>query len=1052
MTGFVAAFLLASPFAAQGAALQAGLETVSGRVLDAVTRAPIAGARVQVSATVANTDGTGGFVLSLPTGPARLFVSAKGYVSAASDVEVRAAPPREIEVLLVPGKTFKEEVQVSAPIDATGEQTATIPVQPHEVVSVAGGAENIFRVLQTLPGVTATDDFGSRISVRGGGPDQNLTIMDGIEVYNPFRLYGFASAFNPETVDGFELTSGAFSPRYGDRLSSLLVVETRDGATSKALTGSAAISLTDTNAIAEGGLPGQRGSWMLTARRTYYDVVAERFTDDDLPSFADVQGKAKLQLGGGRTLTFFGLRSRERTDWTFDFEKEAARGAVDSRSRNDLLAVTFNTPLGRSAWLRTTAASYRSADLVDFGGDFRDETRRSNAAGDGAFGELQLGVEWDSAVRDNSVRQELSWSASPSHVLEAGFELHRLRSDLAFTIEGGRNASEPNGSSLNGGTSLPDATASRRHDTRVGGWLLDRWQPSSRLSVEGGVRFDRSTVNERTAVTPRLSATFAVDAATRLRAGLGLHTQSPGYEKLVMGDYFVELDDEGPLPLANERARHALLSVERDLAPGLLVRLEGYYKGFDRLLVGRLETKEETAARLATYDFPAELVGTIPTESAITTFPTNDGRGHAWGFDVYAARRARSADTRLTGWASYSYGVAQREAYSRSYPFDYDRRHALSLVGSFRVTRRLEVSLTARLASGFPDTPVLGLIPAAQEDTLDRDDDGNVEELVPERDPSGLLVYTPYRGGVSNLNAGRLPFYARIDARATFTPEWGRGRVRFYLDVINVLNRKNGSMLEETLEYDATSDQPKLVREPIGGLPFFPSFGVHVDFKAPRWARIQRDTKAPSSTPAAGRLALGLQPGGTTGWGLELVAAIVPGRLNARLGGARPGSLEYETELGANEYETKLKQGSISAILDWHPFRGRFHVSAGAFATRHAIEVSAVRADRYEVGGTSYASESVGALSGTASVRKHGPYVGIGWGALPRPGKRLGWRFEIGTILQGRPDLQLAASGPAASESAFQENLAVEARSVEKDLRFWGTYPVVSGGLMIRLR
>ena len=96
-------------------------------------------------------------------------------------------------------------------------------------MAVAGAADNVFRALQTLPGIAATTEFDSRISVRGGAPDENLTVMDGVEIHNPYRLFGLTSAFNPETVRGFELYAGAFSAKYGDRLSSLLVVENRPG-------------------------------------------------------------------------------------------------------------------------------------------------------------------------------------------------------------------------------------------------------------------------------------------------------------------------------------------------------------------------------------------------------------------------------------------------------------------------------------------------------------------------------------------------------------------------------------------------------------------------------------------------------------------------------------------------------------------------------------------------------------------------------------------------------------------------------------------------------
>ena len=123
---------------------------------------------------------------------------------------------------------FKETVEVTS--THSGEALhSSIEVPSAQVGATAGGLENIFHTLQLLPGVTGTSDFGSRQSVRGGGPDQNLIVMDGFEIHNPYRLFGLVSGINPETVDRFELFAGAFSARYGDRLSSLLTIDTRDG-------------------------------------------------------------------------------------------------------------------------------------------------------------------------------------------------------------------------------------------------------------------------------------------------------------------------------------------------------------------------------------------------------------------------------------------------------------------------------------------------------------------------------------------------------------------------------------------------------------------------------------------------------------------------------------------------------------------------------------------------------------------------------------------------------------------------------------------------------
>ena len=811
-----------------GGASEVAEVVVRGVVTNEATGGSVTAARVKAGDRVESTDGSGHFSIALPPGVRAIEISAPGFVTVTVRLD-SITPSASFDVVLRPTPRFAEDVVVAAPVLRV-ETPATIPVRPAEVVTVAGGGENVFRVLQTLPGVTGTDEFSSRLSVRGGGPDQNLTIMDGVEIHNPYRLYGLSSAFNPETVDSFELTAGAFSARYGDRLSSLLVVETRGGSRTRSLAGSSALSLTDSNLIAEGKIPGDGGSWLLTGRRTYYDLVAERFTDEDLPSFGDLQGKLVLAVAPGKTLSFFGLGSREKTDAAFDDAAEGVEGAVFTTTRNDLFSTSFRGVWGDRLTSRSVFAYYVNNDDVDFGGSFRNETKRANAPGDEAFSTSKLDVTFDSRVRDFSLRQDLSLRASDRQLLHAGFEHHALRTRVAFTLEGDRNTSEANGSSLNGGTGLPAVLDSARDDSRSGAWLEDELRLGARLNVSAGLRFDKSGINNRSEISPRMAATLRLGGSTRLRLALGLHTQSPGYEKLVQADYFVDLSGKGPIALGNERSRHALLSLERDLTRGLLFRLEGYTKAFDDLLAGRLETPEETAARVARYDFPAEWQDMIPREPMVTSYPTNDGRGLAYGFDLYLAKRATSADTKLTGWASYTFGIADRKAYDLTYPFDYDRRHAVSVVGAWHLTRRLELSFTARAASGFPYTRVKGLRVAAVEDAGDADGDGNLTELIPERDAAGRPVWETNLGGLSQINSSRMPYFARLDTRLTFTPGGGNGRFKFYLDVMNLLNRKNAGLMETTLEYDPASERPRIVEKPTGSIPFLPSFGIHVRF------------------------------------------------------------------------------------------------------------------------------------------------------------------------------------------------------------------------------
>ena len=808
--GVLAAAALAT--ATHASAVAAVDVRVTGRVTDAKTSRPVAGAMVFVREWRALCDADGRFAITLPAGRWTLEAAANRYRPSSLSVDACADCKPDVEILLIPEHFIEERVEVSASVDGGSDLVATTPVRPVEVLNTAGAFENVFRVLQTLPGVTSTGEASSRLSVRGGGPDENVTIMDGVEIHDPYRLFGIVSAFNPETVENFELSTGAFSAKYGDRLSSVLTIENRNGKTTTLATGSVGLSLTDGNAIAEGRLPGAIGSWLITGRRTWYDLIAGHFTKNQLPTFNDLQGKVAFDLGRGASLTFSGLRSREKTNE--ELTEDFSSGVVSSRTHNDLAAASLLVSLGRRGVSRTTAAFYETTDDFDLNARFRDTARRSNAPyEDQAFGYDDVVGSLALTLRDRSVREELTLLPADRHVVEAGFEFHDLetRERLDLTLS---NRPEEG---LRVVTTTFDA---KRSYQRYGAWLIDRMRLANWLDLVAGLRYDESRFNAIGELMPRLSITARPASGTRLRAAFGVHTQSPGYDKLFQGDYAVDLSQSGH-DLKNERARHWILGIERDLAPGLSARVEGFYKRFDDLIVGRLETPEEVQQRLAAYDFPADLAASIRRQPMITASPTNDGRGRAYGFDLFLAKRAVSSNTRLTGWLAYTFTSANREAYGRTYPFDYEQPHALSAVASYRVSQRLELSCTGRFTSGFPRTLPVGLYAS-----------GIVApngQVIPERDSEGRLVYAIDYGSLDNLNSGRQPWYGRVDFRATFVPRWGKGRWRLYVDVLNLFGRNNGVVRDE-LDYAPDASEPRIVTERKDGFPFLPSFGIHVRF------------------------------------------------------------------------------------------------------------------------------------------------------------------------------------------------------------------------------
>ncbi len=799
---------------------------ISGVVVDADTRAPIPNATVSAGAARVTADAAGRFTLLVEVGRVTLLVEASGYFALTTTLEVPEAGLSGAELALARETPFATSVAVTG--SAPSAAPATVVVPPVQVLRTPGALDNVYRTLQTLPGVAATEEFGSRLAVRGGSPDQNLTVMDGVEIHDPYRLFGLTSAFNPETIQHFELATGGFSAKYGDRLSSLLVVENRDGSRTEGLTGSASLSITDANVVFEGKLPGDAaGSWLVTGRRTYYDLVAERITDQQFPAFADLQAKAVWEPAAGRKVSFFGLLSRQAA--AVEIDEDDARGEFQDDTDNDLAWARFDSSIGTTGQSHTIVGYSDTRSTFGVDANFEQTSRRSNAPGNDAFGIANVVFERALSVRDVSVRQEFSWALG-GHVVESGAEAHRLSTALRYEIIGDRNPSADNGSSVQGGAGLPDLLVSSQQSTRVGAWLQDTFPVGPRASVQAGLRWDRPGTTGENLFSPRASASFRVGASTSLRAAAGIYTQSPGYEKLAQSDYVLDLTSPAAGPLRSERSAQASAGIEHDLGGGVALRLEGYVKRFTDLLTGQLESGADRLARVSRYDFPADLRSSVPVEPIITTIPVNDGRGRAYGFDIFVSRPSAPAGSRVSGWASYTWGKASRDAYGRRAAFEYDRRHAFTVVAAYRFSPSWELATTTRVASGFPRTAPVGVRVAAAEDALDLDADGVTGELLPDRDAAGLLVYEVDLGDIANINRARLPVFARADVRVTWRPRGAAGRWELYAEIINLLDRENAGAFDPRLEYDPASDQPRIVEVRDQSIPRLPTLGVRFRF------------------------------------------------------------------------------------------------------------------------------------------------------------------------------------------------------------------------------
>jgi hypothetical protein len=184
---------------------------------------------------------------------------------------------------------------------------------------------------------------------------------------------------------------------------------------------------------------------------------------------------------------------------------------------------------------------------------------------------------------------------------------------------------------------------------------------------------------------------------------------------------------------------------------------------------------------------------------------------------------------------------------------------------------------------------------------------------------------------------------------------------------------------------------------------------------------------------------------GTLGGGVEVISEIKP-HVNFRIGG-NAFNYDYTDTEEDIEYDFDLNLRSVSAIFDWHPFKGGFKFSAGVLSNGNDLDMKAKSTATYTIGGTDYPGDQVGTLSGEVGFQSVAPYLGFGWGNAFGRDKRVGVVFDVGVLFQGMPKVDLSVDGTLADNEDFLANLAIEEQDLKEELEEFKYYPVISLGM-----
>jgi hypothetical protein len=813
---------------------------ISGTVTARETGKAVPFATIIVEGTKygAASDESGGFtVAALPPGTYTVLVRALGYeewtrtglVLVSGGALVLHAVLSESAIPLSEVQVTAERARRQADIRAS-----TLNVAPVRAKTLAGVAEDVLRTLQSLPGIVSPNDFTSQLVIRGSGPDQNLIIMDDIEVFNPYRLYGLISMFNPETASDISLVTGGFPAKYGDRLSAVLDVTNREGDRGRAIGGSLNASITNANLVLNGRSPfAFPGSYVFSARRTYYDLILGPIAkktglvsgDVAFPNFMDVQSKIVVEPSPGNKIIANALFSKDAVELI----SGAGRSTPDSvnvtdQTRNDVAGLAWHYYPSKDFYLKSGVSWYRNTGDTEFGGDFVDPAlnRERYESGGDTTGIRLFNVEFDSRYEFRKVAVKFEAGVIvPGHLIEGGGGIDFLRTSLIWHFRPDqtfRSFMQSRGIAY-----VEDFVLARSYP-RVNAYLQDKIQVAEGLAIQPGLRLDRYDIIRKTYLSPRLNISYAPDPLTTLRAAWGVYRQSPGYEKALDQNAFYDLTAAPLGGLEAERSSHYVLGVERWIDNEWILRVEGYYKSFDNVIVQEIRQGTVYASTPVPGKDPRTREGWndpfATVGDSLTTNPVNGARGSSYGVEVLLEKRNLRSDSRLSGWVGYSLAKSERLRDGILTPFRFDQRHTIDIVLDVRIADWISMGIRWKYGSNFPYTPPLGFKPRIVTGAS-----GVVGQKVIQVDRSGNVIFDLDRGGEANKYSARLPDYHRLDVRFTARADYWGLDWDFYIDVINVYNRAN------VLSYRFFANEDLSIgRTEVNMFPILPTLGFSVRF------------------------------------------------------------------------------------------------------------------------------------------------------------------------------------------------------------------------------
>ncbi len=778
--------------------------TISGYISDAKSGERLIGATVvdKRSGQGAVTNTYGFFSLTLPKDSVTLLASYIGFQAQGiqlylnANVEINlplesSALLKEVEIVGQRYERIESRAQMSR-ID--------VPIQQIKNVPALLGETDVLKVLQLLPGVSGGGEGQSGIYVRGGGADQNLILLDGVPVYNASHLFGFFSVFNADAIKDVTLTKGGFPARYGGRLSSVIEINMKEG-NENVLQGEGSIGIVASKFTLEGPIKKGKSSFLISARRTYIDLLARPLIKAGFRSdgsegvagyyFYDLNAKVNYRLSNkdrlylsfytGKDKFYLELTEKDQninSKYEFSLNTGLGWGNLTTAARwnhviNPKLFANTTVTYSRYNFNTNTGATDRET--------FTDGTPNT---------EYIYEVAYVSGIDDIAAKLDFDYAPNPAHLIKFGANaiFHNFDpGEFNTRIKDSDTNSDQRSKFGQTAVDAPELAA----------YIEDDWKISDRLRTNYGLHVSSFIADGKAyfSAQPRFNIRYLLNHDWALKGAFSTMRQ---YIHLLTNET-IGLPTDLWLPTTKtikpQDAWQVALGAAKTLGKDYEFSVEAYYKKMKNVIAFR-----EGASLFQFTDWQTRVT---------------QGDGTAYGTEFFIQKKTG----RFSGWLGYTLSWAYRQFddlnQGRKFFYKYDRRHDFEVVGSYKISPRVRVSATWVYSTGNVTTL------------------GNSRYLNPTAYSKDPTYYFNQTTNVTERNNFRLNAYHRLDVGIDFTKKKRHHERTWSFGAYNSYNRNNPFFLflSESGSYDSNGNYKNNVQLRQASLfPIIPYFNYSFKF------------------------------------------------------------------------------------------------------------------------------------------------------------------------------------------------------------------------------